>query len=75
MARKSMAQGSTIKWNDKSEQWIENVPKFDSAFRNIFHKDGNRIKTDRIEYTKKDGEITNRILKTVWMDYDKAWGN
>ena len=74
-ARHSLAHGATVTWEDKSEQWIEPAPLFHgSTFSSYWHEDGNRIRTEIVEYTRKDGEHTTRVLRTIWMDYDKAMG-
>ena len=73
-ARRSLAHGATVTWEDRSEQWVEPAPLFDGGFSPIWHEDGNRIRTEIVEYTRKDGEQTTRVLRIVWMNYEKAMG-
>ena len=74
-ARRAMSRGATITWQDGSQQWVEPVPCLSDDFHCIFHADGNRIRTDIIETTRRDEITTTKVLRTVWMDYDKAWGH
>ena len=73
-ALRALKRGAEVTWNDGSQQWIEPVPVLSVDFSCVFHADGERIRTNVIETTKRDGYITERVLRTVWMGYDKAWG-
>lgn len=68
MAERSMVRtGADVKWEDGTRTWIHDVPVWDSEKHdNIWHKDGNRVKTERIRHTEKDGKITKKVVKTFW---------
>lgn len=71
-ARRAMTRGASIEWGDGTEQWIQNDPIIKDG-QVVFHDDGNRIRTEVTEYTLKPGQRTERVLRTVWMDYLKVF--
>ncbi len=51
-----------------SENYVQNLGKTGSA-RYVWHKDGNRVKTERVLMTKVTGSVTSKPLGFVWRKF------
>ena len=76
--QRGLARGETVVENGIS-RWIEFMPIHDEAKKKanpdlyhewlIWHKDGNRVKCDKVLHTKgTDGNVDKKILCSVWKD-------
>jgi len=71
----AMNKGYDVEWPDGTCQWITKAPLFD-AVKSGFTWDatGNRIKCEYILKTLElDRTITEKTLRTVFVNFDKAW--
>lgn len=74
-AKRALEAGHSVTWEDGRTQWVETEPLFgsDESGGWYWHKDHNRIKCEKRLHTKtKDGKITVEVLKTIWLDYERA---
>jgi hypothetical protein len=76
-ARRALNEGETVKWNDGSEQWMENDPVMDwtkhgSEMYQWKKGDGNKIACDKLLFTRVNGKVTKKVVRRVFMDYLKA---
>lgn len=54
-------------------RWIECLPLYDTSktgtARYTWHRDGNRVKCERMLFTKTGGSVTKERLGLVWRDF------
>lgn len=72
-ADKAMLNGKTITWHDGRIEWIEDNVIVDMTKNGsdvyTWDASGNRVKYERVRYTKIDDEVTKETLRTVF----KGW--
>ena len=72
-ADKAMLNGKTITWHDGRTEWIEDEiifdPTKDGSYAFTWDASGNRVKYERVRYTKIGDEVTKETLRTVF----KGW--
>jgi len=74
-ARKALAKGKVVVWEDRRKQWINTDCITDTSKEGsevwTWDKSGNRVKCERTLHTlHNDGTRTSEVIGTCWRNFD-----